>query len=36
MELKRSSHYDGFESNYERDNESVFQLDYYFNDEKPR
>ena len=26
MELKRSSHYDGFESNFERDIESVYRL----------
>ena len=27
MELRRSSHYDGFESNFERDIKSVFQID---------
>ena len=26
MELRRSSHYDGFKSNYERDIKSVFQI----------
>ena len=27
MELRRSSHYDGFKSNSERDIKSVFQID---------
>ena len=27
MELRRSSHYDGFNSNYEMDIKSVFQID---------
>ena len=36
MELRRSSHYDGFESNSERDIKSVFQIDYQFTDEKSR
>ena len=35
MELRRSSHYDGFESNSERDIKSVFQIDQ-FTDEKSR
>ena len=33
MELRRSSHYDGFESNSERDIKSVFQIDYQLTDE---
>ena len=38
MELRRSSHYDGFESNSERDIKSVFQIDIADNqsDEKSR
>ena len=32
MELRISSHYDGFESNSERDIKSVFQIDYYFTE----
>ena len=36
MELRKSSHYDGFESNFERGIKSVFHIDYYFTDEKPR
>ena len=34
MELRRSSHYDGFESNSERNIKSVFQIGYYLTDEK--
>ena len=34
MELRRSSHYDGFESNSERDIKSVFHIDYQFIGEK--
>ena len=33
MELRRSSHYDGFEINSERDIKNVFQIDL---DEKSR
>ena len=29
MELRRSSHYDGFQINSEKDIKSVFQVDYY-------
>ena len=36
MELRGSFHYDGFESNSERDIKSVFQIDYQFTDEKSR
>ena len=36
MELKRGSHYDGFKSNSEKDIKTVFQIDYYFTDEKSR
>ena len=36
MELRRSSQYDDFESNPERDNKSVFQIDYQFTDENSR
>ena len=36
MELRRSSHYDGFENNSERDIKTVFQIDYQFTDEKSR
>ena len=35
MELRRSSDYDGFESNSERDIKSVFKI-YQFTDEKSR
>ena len=31
MELRRSSQYDGFESNSERDIKNVFQIDYYLS-----
>ena len=33
MELRRSSHYDGFEINSEKDIKNVFQIDH---DEKSR
>ena len=36
MELRKSAHHDGFESNSERDIKSIFQIDYYFTDEKSR
>ena len=38
MEWRRSSHYDGFEINFERDIKSVFQMGYKFtgHDEKSR
>ena len=36
MELRRSSRYDGFDSNSERDIKSIFQIDYQFTDEKTR
>ena len=36
MELRRGSHYDGFEINSERDIKSVFQIDYQFADEESR
>ena len=36
MELRRSSHYDGFESNSESYIKSEFQIDYWFTDKKSR
>ena len=36
MELRKSAHHYGFENNSERDIKSVFQIDYYFTDEKSR
>ena len=36
MELRGSFHYDGFESNSERDIKSVFQIDYQFTGENSR
>ena len=34
MELRRSSDYDGFDSNSGRDIKNVFQIDCEFTDEK--
>ena len=36
LELRRSSNYDGFEINFERNIKSVFQNDCQFTDKKPR
>ena len=36
MELRRSFHYDGFESNTERDIKNLFRIGYQFTDEKSR
>ena len=34
--IEKKFHYDGFEINSERDFRSVFQIDYWFTDEKSR
>ena len=36
MDLRRSWHYDGFESNSERDIKIIFQIDYKLTDETSR
>ena len=36
MDLRRSWHYDGFESNSERDIKIIFQIDYWLTDETSR
>ena len=34
--IEKKFHYDGFEINSERDIKSLFQVDYYFTDEKSK
>ena len=34
--IEKKFHYDGFEINSERDNKSVYHIDYQFTDDKSR